>query len=216
MRRAARDLASCISPRSTMRRASVRGTRNAAKIVLVAGVERAFLETGSEEDVDVLVAVAGAKEKATQLLERARPVPRLLAELPLGTGPGVFAFVQRPGGQLKETLADGMAVLAHEEDVVLIVEGDKKDRPRVLHHLPDAGGAIRRSDGIEAHVNETAGESALALDCSRQVRFGVVSRQEKFLKHPQAGRDQAPSPVRCSSGTWGSDSTRSRPSGAGS
>jgi hypothetical protein len=45
---------------------------HSTQVVLVAGVERVLLQVGGEEDVDVLVAVAGAEEEAAQPLSTIR------------------------------------------------------------------------------------------------------------------------------------------------
>ena len=62
--------------------------------------------------------------------------PGLLFQL---TGRGerrrLTAEVEQAGGQFPEPATDGMAVLVHQRDVVVVVEGDDGHRAVVLHHL---------------------------------------------------------------------------------
>ena len=60
----------------------------------------------------------------------------LLAQLPDGGGAVVLPGVQLARGQLQQHLVEGVAVLLHQGNVVLLIQGQDSHAAGVFHHFP--------------------------------------------------------------------------------
>ena len=83
---------------------------------------------------------AGRRVELGDLAPRPGAHPGLLLELARGGDLGildgaVIGHVQRPGGDLEQGLADRDPILADEQDTVLLVDGEDRDRARVSGDL---------------------------------------------------------------------------------
>src|SRR6185312_7633332 len=93
-----------------------------------------------------------------------RRVAGLLFKLALHAIQEILALVEFSGGQLEGHLADGVAVLAHHDDVLLVQEGHDADGAGVVHELARGELAVGELDGVDAEIDRAAAPDRLFRD----------------------------------------------------
>ena len=111
---------------------------------------------------DDLPAVARGGVQLPQGPEVAGHGPRLLLQLPDGGRSGVLAVFQLSGRNLPQDLFVGVAVLTHQQRLVLVVQGQHAHAAGVVHHLAEALASIGQLHRVPPDMQDMAVKDFLA------------------------------------------------------
>src|SRR5207253_7096617 len=151
----------------TRRDLADRPADNLHVLVLVEVLLPAALDALGDVQRHALPAEAGRRPERRHLVPLAAAQTRLLLELALRRRERLLALVDRACRHLDELLARRLAQLSHEDDVVVPVDGDDRDRARVFDDLALVVAPALDDDVDELAVVDDAGLVGLAHAASR-------------------------------------------------
>ncbi len=140
-------------PERTRSRASSRSTQARGRCASSASPVRGRplrerRQPSGQEDPDALGRAARGRVEVQEDVPAGGLVPGLLGQLPAcGQPRGLVGLVQESCRRLEQPPPDGMAVLADEQDAVVVVESDDRHRPRMEDDVADGRGTLEL-DGV--------------------------------------------------------------------